>query len=348
MIGQRLKMAREASGLSMKDLATAVNLSATMIKKYEHNESMPSSDILLKLMQALNVQLDFLFRPINVTLGAVEYRKKSNTPQKLLKQITTNTLNQVERWLTLKELWLDFPVPKYQLDARLPMVQSYDDIEAFADALRQYWQLGNNPIPNMIDVLEELGIMVIVSDVEVTAKFDGLQAMVNDMPVIVVSSAWSGDRQRFTLAHELGHLVLQSCLPDTLDIEKACNRFAGAFLLPKSRLIQELGEKREKIYQRELAYLKQEYGISMRAIVYRAKDLAIISEHYHKILNIIFNKNGWQKQEPILYPSETTHLFKQLVYRAVAEEIISQSKGAELLGLSVYQFSQEKNLEGVN
>lgn len=86
----------------------------------------------------------------------------------------------------------------------------------------------------------------------------------------------------------------------------------------------------------------------MRAIVYRAKDLAIISEHYHKILNIIFNKNGWQKQEPILYPSETTHLFKQLVYRAVAEEIISQSKGAELLGLSVYQFSQEKNLEGVN
>lgn len=348
MIGQRLKMAREASGLSMKDLATTVNLSATMIKKYEHNESMPSSDVLLKLMQVLSVQLDFLFRPINVELGTVEYRKKSNAPKKLLNQITTDTLNQVERWLTLKELWLNFPVPMYQLNADLPTVQSYDDIEAFADALREYWQLGNNPIPNMIDVLEELGIMVIVSDVEVTAKFDGLQAMVNDIPVIVVSSAWSGDRQRFTLAHELGHLVLQSHLPETLDIEKACNRFAGAFLLPKSRLIQELGKKREKIYQRELAYLKQEYGISMRAIVYRAKDLAIISEHYHKTLNIIFNKQGWQKQEPILYPSETTHLFKQLVYRAVAEEIISQSKGAELLGLSVYQFSQEKNLEGIN
>lgn len=348
MIGQRLKMAREASGLSMKDLATAVNLSATMIKKYEHNESMPSSDVLLKLMQVLNVQLDFLFRPINVTLGAVEYRKKSNTPQKLLKQITTDTLNQVERWLTLKELWLNFPVPMYHLDADLPAVQSYDDIEAFADALRTHWQLGTNPIPNMIDLLEELGIMVIVSDVEATAKFDGLQAMVNDMPVIVVSSAWSGDRQRFTLAHELGHLVLQAYLPDTLDIEKACNRFAGAFLLPKSRLFQELGDNRAKIDQRELAYLKQEYGISMRAIVYRAKDLAIISEHYHKQLNIIFSTNGWRKQEPMLYPSETTHLFKQLVYRAVAEEIVSQSKGAELLGMSVYQFSQEKNLEGIN
>lgn len=348
MIGQRLKMAREASGLSMKDLATAVNLSATMIKKYEHNESMPSSDVLLKLMQVLNVQLDFLFRPIGVQLGAVEYRKKSNTPQKLLKQITTDTLNQAERWLTLKDLWLDFPVPMYHLSADLPTVQSYDDIEIFTDLLREHWQLGTNPIPNMIDVLEELGIMVIVSDVAVTAKFDGLQAMVNDMPVVVVSSAWHGDRQRFTLAHELGHLVLQSYLSDSLDIEKACNRFAGAFLLPKSRLIQELGDKREKIYQRELAYLKQEYGISMRAIVYRAKDLAIISEHYHKTLNIIFNKKGWQKQEPILYPSENTHLFKQLVYRAVAEEIISQSKGAQLLGLSVYHFSQEKNLEGIN
>lgn len=348
MIGIRLKMAREAKNLSMQGLADLVGLSANMIKKYEHNTSMPSSDVLLRLMDVLGVEMDFLFRPVQVELGEVEYRTKSSTPKKLLKQITVDVTNQAERWLTLKELWLDFPVKPYCLEADLPTVHSLDDIEQFADALREYWQLGTNPIPKMIDLLEDLGIIIIVSDVNTDNKFDGLQAVINNTPVIVVSSAWSGDRQRFTLAHELGHLVLPAYLshdlPDDWNIEKACNRFAGAFLLPKSRMIHEFGEKRQKIYVKELAYLKREYGLSMRAIAYRAKDLGIITATYHKSINIIFNQKGWHKQEPEVYASEHTHTFKQLVYRAVAEQIISESKGAELLGMPIYQFIQEQTL----
>lgn len=348
MIGIRLKMAREAKKLSMQGLADLVGLSANMIKKYEHNTSMPSSDVLLRLMDVLGVEMDFLFRPVQVELGEVEYRTKSSTPKKLLKQITVDVTKQAERWLTLKELWLDFPVKPYCLEANLPTVHLLDDIEQFADALREYWQLGTNPIPKMIDLLEDLGIIVIVSDVHTDNKFDGLQAVINNTPIIVVSSSWSGDRQRFTLAHELGHLVLPAYLshdlPDDWDIEKACNRFAGAFLLPKSRMIHEFGEKRQKIYAKELAYLKREYGLSMRAIAYRAKDLGIITATYHKGINIIFNQKGWHKQEPEVYASENTHTFKQLVYRAVAEQIISESKGAELLGMPIYQFIQEQTL----
>lgn len=346
MIGRRLKMARDAQGLSMKQLADKINISANMIKKYEHNESMPSSDVLLRLLDSLKISLDFLFRPFQVELGEVEFRKKARTPQKLLNQITVDVTNQVERWLTLKELWFDFPTQPFVLDMALPAVHSLNDIDSIADKLRVHWKLGTNPIPNMIDLLENLGIIVIVSDIEnISHQFDGLQATVNGLPIIVVSSAWTGDRQRFTLAHELGHLVLQNCpLPEDIDIEKACNRFAGAFLLPQSKMLQELGEKRSKILLNELSLLKHEYGISMAAILYRAKDLGIISDNYHKSLSIHFRKQGWHKQEPdIPYAGEQTHLFKQLVYHAVAEDIISESKGAELLGISVFDLINWQN-----
>lgn len=345
MIGNRLHMARKAQGLSMQALAGKVGLSANMIKKYEHNQSMPSSDVLIRLIHVLDVDMAFLFRPTQVELKQVEYRKKANTPKLLLDKITADVTNQAERWLHLKELWLGFPIATYQLDYDFSKpITTIDDIEIIVDELRAYWKLGINPIPNMIDFLESLGIIVIISDVDNhDNKFDGLQAMIDDTPIIVISSHWTGDRQRFTLAHELGHLVLEKRIPKNMDIEKACNRFAGAFLLPKESLIQEWGEKRTKITPNELSFLKHEYGISMSAILYRVKDLHIITDNYHKNQSIRFRQKGWHKQEPDNpYPNEKTHLFEQLVYRAIAENIISESKGAELLGISTHKLVQQQ------
>lgn len=347
MIGHRLKIARAAQGLSMQQLAEQVNVSANMIKKYEHNKSMPSSDVLLRLLAVLNVPIDFLFRPFQVELGEVEFRKKSNTPQKLLNQIKVDVTNQVERWLTLKNIWLNFPIQSFVLPADLPAIHSLDDIDLLADQLRIHWQLGTNPISHIIDLLEMFGIIVIVCDVENSAHhFDGLQAMVNNLPVIVVSSSLTGDRQRFTLAHELGHLLLQHhTLPEEIDIEKACNRFAGAFLLPKSQILKILGEKRSKIKIEELSLLKHTYGISMAAILYRAKDLGIIKSSYHKSCSILFRKQGWHKKEPDMpYANEQTHLFKQLVYHAMAEEIISESKGSELLDIPIFKLINQQTI----
>lgn len=104
---------------------------------------------------------------------------------------------------------------------------------------------------------------------DVAGKFDGLQATVAGQPLIVVSSQWQGDRQRFTLAHELGHLLLADRLAEGLDEEKACNHFASAFLLPGESVRQHLGAKRHSIEVRELYLLKHEFGLSMQACLYR-------------------------------------------------------------------------------
>ncbi len=109
------------------------------------------------------------------------------------------------------------------------------EIEAVAERVREAWDLGLNPIPDLIDVLETNGIRVFMIAADAENKFDGLAACVNDMPIVVVGRHWPGDRQRFTLAHELGHLMLQGRLANSIDEEKACNRFAGAFLLPYVR-----------------------------------------------------------------------------------------------------------------
>lgn len=347
MFGERLNRARSASGFSMAALGKAVGVSANMIKKYEHNDSLPSSLTLIKLSKALGVRSEYFFRPIQIELKGVEYRKRSSTSKKILNRIHSDVLDQAERWQELANLWPVFPIKKFeQPNQLLTNIVSLDQVDDFSDALRDKWFLGLNPIPDLIDVLESKGILVIVTDVEKGAKFDGLQAEVSGQPVVVVSSNWPGDRQRFTLAHELGHLLLHDRLSPELDEEKACNRFASAFILPKLALYQHLGNKRFNIEARELYLLKHEFGLSMAGCLYRAKDLDVIDSRLHKRTSISFSKKGWRKQEPgEIYPSEKTFLFQQLVYRGLSEGILSESKAAELLGISVMKFHQQRKLD---
>ena len=147
------------------------------------------------------------------------------------------------------------------------------------------------------------------------------------------------------MAHELGHLILEGKLSNDIDEERASDRFAGAFLLPNSALQSELGEHRTRLELRELLLLKQEFGISMAGILYRARNLGIIRESYHKSLIIEFSKRGWRKNEPERYPAEEPHHFQQLIFHALAEDYISESKAAELMNMSQAAFYQMRMLE---
>ena len=348
MFAERLVRARKAAGLSMSALAEQVGVSANAIKKYEHGNNMPSSSNLLKLAKALDVRSEYFFRPMNVELQGVEYRKRKNTPKKILDQITGDVMDQAERWAELLDLYPDpvKPVPDFTLPESLPnQIASFDDIENIANKMRAEWALGLNPIHDMIDTLVSQGVMIISTNVEANKKFDGLAGNIDVTPVVVVSAHQPGDRQRFTLAHELGHLVLHDRLADGLDEEKACNHFAGGFLLPKQALLQHLGERRSAIEPRELFMLKHEFGISMMAILYRAGQCKIISGSLQKQYNMRFNKSGWRTCEPgEAYPNEDTYLFKQLVYRALGEDYIGESKAAELIGMSISSFHKERKL----
>ncbi len=349
MFSERLFRARKAAGLSMNALANEVGVSANAIKKYEHGDNMPTSSNLLKLSKALDVRTEYFFRPVKVELKGVEYRKRANTPKKLLDQINGDVMDQAERWTELLELYPDSvkPVPQFSLPTKLlKQISSFDDIEVIAEQMRHEWDLGLNPIHDMIDTLESNGIMIICTSIEAKKKFDGLAGTIGNTPVVVISTHQPGDRQRFTLAHELGHLVLHDRLPENMNEEKACNHFAGAFLLPKQAFIQHIGNNRSAIEAQELYMLKQEFGISMMAILMRASQCDVISNSLQKSYFMKFNKLRWRTLEPgDPYPKEETYLYKQLVYRALGEEYIGESKAAEILGISLTSFHKERKLE---
>ncbi len=140
--------------------------------------------------------------------------------------------------------------------------------------MRRAWHLGQSAIPNLIDTLELHGIKVFTTSFDGEQKVDGLWAKVNTKPVVVIRDKdCPGDRQRLTLAHELGHLALKGRLSKDLDEEKACNRFAGAFLVPKEVVFAILGKERTWVEPRELQLLKEEWGLSMAGWMLRARDV---------------------------------------------------------------------------
>ncbi len=347
MFSIRLHRARKAAGLSLRALGELVSISHAAIKKYEDGIAMPSSDILIGLSRALKVRTEYFFRPEPVALEGIEYRKRSSLPKKRLDAITHEIIDQIERRIELENLFPQPPVKAFAaVDGLDTSIAAMDQIEEIAEGVRAAWALGFDPIPDLIDVLETNGIRVFMIEADSENKFDGLAARVNGMPIVVVGRHWPGDRQRFTLAHELGHLMLEGRLPDDVDEEMACNRFAGAFLFPRASVLQELGKHRNAIELKELGLLKEEFGLSMAGILYRARDLGIISPAYRDEQTKLFRFKGWYRKEPGGdYPTEKAHIFEQLVFHALAEEYIGESKAAELMNMSLQQFRQVRNME---
>lgn len=344
MLGNRIKRARKALGFSLRDLADKVSLSHAAIKKYEDDEVTPASDVLLKIAKALHVRTEYFFRPAQFTLEDIRYRKHADMSERHLEEITAKILDQVERRVELENLFPNTPIQAFAIKNLPKEISSIDDIEALADQVREQWNLGRDPIPNLVEIFEEHGIKVFEIDNRTYPKFDGLYANVNGMPVIVIGDQWPGDRQRFTLAHELGHLLLDNY--GLVEIENYCNQFAGAFLIPKKSLINVLGEHRNSIEPRELSLLKQDFGISMTSLLHRAEETRIISNSLYRHLRTEFNQQGWSKKEPgEQYPKQKAHMFEQMIFRALAEEYIGESKAAELMNRSLESFRSLRAME---
>lgn len=347
MLGQRIKQARKAAGLTMRQLADSAGISAMAVSKYEHGQLTPSSKTLLALAKALDVRTEYFFRESRVELEEVDFRKHPKLPEKIKNRVLADAQEQLERWLMLEDFIPAEWVTPFKVPAKVPeTIDSYDQIEEVAETVRTAWNLGSNPIPDLLDTLEIQGIKVLLSDYADADQIDGLVASANGQPIIVVGTNLPGDRQRFTLAHELGHLVLKGKLDYALDEEQACHRFAGAFLAPREKVLKLLGSHRTWLEPQELWLLKQKYGLSMSGWIHRAEDLGVINASNTRKLQKHFRGNGWKQREPDpQYPSEQPRRFQRLVYRALAEDLISESKAAELLGLSLMKLHSMRNME---
>lgn len=336
-IGERIKVARRRTGLSLRGLAERAGVSAQAVSKYERGMDVPGSGVLIRLAQALDVRVEYLLRPIKVSLSSLQYRGHTAPGRKDIFRVQAKAQDWLERYLIAESLvgeQIPFEFPQINRQIRV-----IDEAERAAQEMRRAWDLGLGPIDSVVEALEARGIKVGL--VEGEEKFDTLTFWANgNTPVMVINGNESGDNQRFSLAHELAHLVLEVDMH--LDEEKAANRFAGAFLLPGSTVGYELGRKRRKLDLFELHLLKHKYGVSMQTWIDRAKECGILSPASARYWFRIFREKGWHREEPgDKIASERPARFERLIMRALAEDIISETRAAELLGVPLPEFVKE-------
>lgn len=332
-IGARLRMARRMRMLSEQKVADALGISKTAISKFETEKSLPNSAMLIQLSRVLHQPLEYFLRgPVQFELQP-DFRRRASVSEASRERVKAEVGEWLERYLDVEQLFPEESLAKFAHPfGQKRKVNDDSDIERAAFDLRGVWRIGDDAIENITEMLEDHGIKTGV--IEGVDGFDACAMMLSDgAPVIVSAKGKPADRQRFSLAHELGHLLLEPA--DDLDCEKSMNRFAAALLVPAPIALRELGERRHALGLGELLSLKSKYGMSIMAWIVRARGLGIISESAAKSLYIEASKFGWRKEEPDagLLP-ETPQRMYRLVQRALAEGVITESRSIELLGTS--------------
>jgi Zn-dependent peptidase ImmA (M78 family)/DNA-binding XRE family transcriptional regulator len=346
IFAERFKSARLLNGFSLQDLADALGnkLSRQALHRYEKGEVIPDSDMINLLSNTLKVRPDYFFRDTKVEIGTVEYRKLKRMSAKEEAKVVEQTREYLSRYLELEEiLGLTNKFVNHLADYK--NVTTYEQVNEAANQLRLKWELGTDPVFNVVELLEDRHIKVVKVDAD--AAFDGLQTWVNgNIPVVAynVRKHEKNDRIRFTLLHELAHLLLGNSFGNITENQKEtlCHQFAGAVLLPETTLKEELGSFRNRLYIPELGNIKKQYGISMQAIVMRARACGIINENYTRQFFFMMKQMNWKVDEPVDYQGvEQSNRFDQLIYRALAEEQISMSKAASLKNKKLAEFRNE-------
>jgi Zn-dependent peptidase ImmA (M78 family)/DNA-binding XRE family transcriptional regulator len=337
LFGQRLRNARIMRGLSLDALADKMGnvITKQAISKYEAGKSFPGSTVYIALAEALDVSPDFFVRPFSVSLDKIEFRKRSKLGVKGTASLKERIRDHVERYMEAESILginNDFDYSMKDI-----LVCKDKDAMKAAAQVRVDWKLGEDGIPYIIELLEEHKVKVI--EIDAPDSFDGLSGFAGDrMPIIVLNKHYTVERKRFTALHELGHILLHFANDvDDKSKEHLCSTFANEMLISANVFKQLIGGRRHDISLSELRDVQKNFGISVDALMFKAKCLGVISTQRYTTYCITKNQNAIFKQqvEESLYHGDGSDRFQRLVYRALASDLISYSKAASLLNLPV-------------
>jgi Zn-dependent peptidase ImmA (M78 family) len=302
----RLRQARELRGLTQTALARQVGVHPSAIAQLETGRIQPSPAVLDALNRATGFPPAFFTRPSGPALpqGSLRFRARAAMTARQRRQAWAyaEILYELMRSMAAQT---DYPAP------RLPRLAG--DPMAAAAVTRQALGLASDqPIGPLIRTLERHGVWVLAIPVPLPRR-DACSAWAGGdgaTPVIVVAATAAGDRRRFNVAHELGHLVLHH-IPEGAPhaLERQADAFAEAFLLPEAAMREVLVPP---ITLTTLADLKARWGVSLQALVRRAHTLDLITPSQYRSLSAQLGTRGWRTQEPIAVPMERPRTLRQL------------------------------------
>ena len=327
MLGKNIKYYRIQKGYSQQELADLIGVQKMTISNYENEKREPDVEMVKAICKALGVSLNrfMAYKPLRnseIVLNG-SFRKNDNLTSMQEQKIIAQIQYALERYLEVADIIGTGCIGFADTFENLTCKSNYEECASIVRHLLGFSDRG--AIGNLVQVLEDANIFVVQINMD-DSDFSGYSCWYNQIPIIAFNGTMAAERQRFTIAHELVHLLFDN---DKKLSEKEVDDITGRFLLPTEDCKRELGVKRRALSLTDIRILSEEYGVAGACVVYRAKQSGIINQEtyikYAKCRVVGKTQN------------EIPRRFLQLVCRAYHEEEIGISKVSELLDVSYAQ-----------
>ena len=330
----RLTMVREARALRQTELAKLIDKSPATVSKYESDISpqRPDPAIVPRLAEVLEVEVGWFFKPISERVGSAVFYRSLVGELELMRNKARARLGFVEAIEETLSRYIDLPavdIPDV-LDGRDYRTLRRDDIDFYAAALRDHWELGDGPVEDLLLSVENAGI-VVAEDQIGSIKLDGVSrwSSAAGRPYMLVAQDKNvAVRRRLDAAHEMAHIVIHRHVkPEDLKrdfrlIEEQAMAFAGAFLLPAETF-------RDDVYSyslEALVALKPKWKVSVGAMIKRLGHMDVVSDQYERRLWQYYSYRKWRGREPLddVIPIEQPHNLRSSIEMLVEDSFISR------------------------
>ncbi|MFD9664876.1 XRE family transcriptional regulator [Rhodococcus sp. NPDC059968] len=299
--GSRLILARQLAAMRKSELAQAIGKSPTAVAGWESGTKRPTASTVAELTLALGLEPAFFAvrqEEIAVPTSTPHFRSLRATTQvardqaRAYGQLAVDIATSLERYVEFPTL--DVPVFPVDLDDA-----DGDGPERAARFVREKWGMGGGPAGHVVRLLENHGVLVVFSPVQ-TAAVDAYSFDSHLRPVVVLNpSKRDYYRQRFDVAHELGHLVMHAdAEPGGRIVEEQANRFASELLMPAEEVIDLLPASMSGNVWVLLGKLKEQWGVSMQALLFRARKLGKLNDISYRNAMTTVSMRGWRRSEP--------------------------------------------------
>lgn len=333
-----LRIARQARGWSQAELARRSGVSQANLSKLENGLIGATDEVLDGVSAALRFPRDFFFqndRVIGLPMS-VQYRKRASVGQKAIERLEAELnirILHLRRLLDAAELEPELPLPRMDVD------EFGGDPEHISGLVRRTWLVPSGPIRNLTGLVERAGCIVVHCDFA-ALKVDGFTVQIPDMPpCIFLNRNQPADRQRFSLAHELGHVVMHRVPSPTMEDE--ANAFAAAMLMPASDVRPHLSGR---LTLQRLAGLKPIWRVSMAALLVRAKTIGAITANQSQYLWRQMSAMGYKLVEPaeLDFRAEEPSVLPEII-RLHLEDL-----GYDVSDLAIALHSSEEDLRAMH
>lgn len=333
--GEMLRLARQFRGFAQKEVAEAIGVDAAILSRAENNTLVPAEHVVEKCANHLRVPLAFFhtqFHPTGVPLSFHPmWRSKQSVTQrdrdKVLAEANIRGFH-LRKLLQSVSIAQDLPLPRYEPG------EYNNDCREIAKMVRRAWGVPAGPLVNLTNYVERCGVFVFHIDLSYV-DVDGLTVRLpGTAPCIFLNRNLPADRMRFTLAHELGHLVMHQ-IPSA-DMEAEAHQFASGLLVPLDD-IRPIFRAAPRIDLPLLAQLKPQWRVSMQSLVFVAKDLGLLTDGQAQSIWKQFSARKYKLREPpeLDFAVERTSLDASVVNAHLNQLGYTEEELAEALVLNV-------------